>query len=173
MCIRDRAVTRVLLTNVVVRAAPFQRTEAPFTKPVPLTVSVNAVPPAVALVGESDVSVTTDCAGQLTCATASPPFSKYSTCTTCAPAVRVAVAVYVVVPWSNHALMIRSASTHTRIPSSEVAVNVVLPEAKLKVPVQRTENASVPTPLPGPPVPQLLLMVDSHLVNVGLPLRLV
>jgi hypothetical protein len=49
----------VLLTKVVVRGLPFQRTTALLTKPVPLTVSVNAVPPAVALVGESDVSAGT------------------------------------------------------------------------------------------------------------------
>src|SRR5678816_2644732 len=53
------AVSCVELTNVVVRAAPFQRTTDPDTKLVPLTVSVNADPPAAALLGESDVSVGT------------------------------------------------------------------------------------------------------------------
>src|SRR5262245_14530592 len=43
--------------NVVVRAAPFQRTVAPDTNPVPFTVRVNAGPPAPALFGESDVRV--------------------------------------------------------------------------------------------------------------------
>jgi hypothetical protein len=47
----------VLLTNVVVRSAPFQRTTEPATKPVPLTVSVKAELPAMALEGEMDAVV--------------------------------------------------------------------------------------------------------------------
>src|SRR5512136_368207 len=45
------AVSRVLLTYVVARALPFQRTTEPLTKPVPLTVRVNAGPPTAALDG--------------------------------------------------------------------------------------------------------------------------
>src|ERR1044071_1761225 len=45
------AVSRVALPNVVVRAAPFQRTVAPETKLLPSAVKVNAGPPAVALLG--------------------------------------------------------------------------------------------------------------------------
>lgn len=45
------AVNCVALTNVVVRALPFHRTTEPFTKPVPLTVNVNAASPACAEVG--------------------------------------------------------------------------------------------------------------------------
>jgi len=51
------AVTCVALTNVVVRLAPFHRTTAPLRKFVPFTVNVNAGPPAVAVFGDSDVSV--------------------------------------------------------------------------------------------------------------------
>jgi hypothetical protein len=51
------AVTSVVLTNVVVAAVPLKLTAEPLTKPVPVTVSVNAAPPAVALEGESDVIV--------------------------------------------------------------------------------------------------------------------
>ena len=51
------AVSCVALTNVVVLAAPLNFTTDVDTKPVPLTVSVKAAPPAVALVGESEVSV--------------------------------------------------------------------------------------------------------------------
>jgi hypothetical protein len=40
-------VNRVAETYVVVRLAPFHHTAEPLTKPVPLTVSVNAAPPAV------------------------------------------------------------------------------------------------------------------------------
>ncbi|HEX6212507.1 MAG TPA: hypothetical protein VF136_17130 [Methylomirabilota bacterium] len=42
----------VALTNVVVRAAPFQRTLEEATKPLPLTVSVTAALPSAALAGE-------------------------------------------------------------------------------------------------------------------------
>src|SRR5581483_1135545 len=49
----------VALTNVVVRLDPFQFTTAPATKPVPFTVSVNAVPPAVPLAGDSELIVGT------------------------------------------------------------------------------------------------------------------
>jgi hypothetical protein len=51
------AVTCVALTNVVVVAVPLKLTVEPETKFVPLTVSVKAAPPAVALVGESEVIV--------------------------------------------------------------------------------------------------------------------
>src|SRR5437660_1351562 len=47
------AVSRVALTNVVVRAAPLQRIVAPETKLLPSAVSVKAAPPAVALFGVS------------------------------------------------------------------------------------------------------------------------
>ena len=72
------AVTRVALTNVVVRAAPFQSTVAPEAKLVPSAVSVKAGPPAVALLGVSVVRVGAGAAvlpAQLTCTTASPPRS--------------------------------------------------------------------------------------------------
>ena len=46
------------LTYVVARLAPFQFTaEMPLTNPVPFTVRVKAAPPAVPLVGASDVIV--------------------------------------------------------------------------------------------------------------------
>ncbi len=51
------AVTCVALTNVVVRADPLKFTTEVETKLVPFTVSVNAAPPLVALVGETVVIV--------------------------------------------------------------------------------------------------------------------
>jgi len=51
------AVSCVALTNVVVLAAPLNFTTDVDTKPVPFTVRVKAAPPAVALVGEREVSV--------------------------------------------------------------------------------------------------------------------
>ena len=53
------AVTCVLLTYVVVSPVPFHRTVDPETKFVPVTVRVNAAPPAVAEVGERVVMVGT------------------------------------------------------------------------------------------------------------------
>src|SRR5207244_5151819 len=50
------SVTCVSHTIVVVRAAPFQRTVEAGTKPLPVTVSVRAAPPMVALLGASVVS---------------------------------------------------------------------------------------------------------------------
>src|SRR6266850_5864240 len=50
------AVSCVPFANVVVRAAPFQRTVEGGTKPLPVTVNVNATPPMVALLGACAVS---------------------------------------------------------------------------------------------------------------------
>src|SRR5438034_791333 len=47
----------VALTNVVGRSLPFQRTTDELMKSVPVTVSVKAVPPEVALGGEIELSV--------------------------------------------------------------------------------------------------------------------
>lgn len=49
----------VLLTKVVVRSDPPQRTTEDATKLLPVTVRVNAAPPAVALLGERELSVGT------------------------------------------------------------------------------------------------------------------
>ena len=49
------AVTRVLLTRVVVKTEPFQCTLEPETKCDPLTVSVKPRPPALALLGEIEL----------------------------------------------------------------------------------------------------------------------
>jgi hypothetical protein len=51
------AVNCVAFTNVVVLAAPLNFTTDVETKPVPFTVRVKAAPPAMALVGEREVSV--------------------------------------------------------------------------------------------------------------------
>ena len=54
------AVTCPAFTNVVVRAAPFQRTWEVPTKLLPFTVSVNPAPPAGVLVGASEVRMGVD-----------------------------------------------------------------------------------------------------------------
>lgn len=50
----------VLLTKVVGRLVPFQRTTEPLTKPLPVAVSVKAPLPARTLAGEIEVSVGRD-----------------------------------------------------------------------------------------------------------------
>ena len=71
------AVTRVALTTVVVRAAPFHSSTAPDAKLLPSAVSVKAAPPATALAGVSVVSVgpVDGAPVQLTWMTAAPPCS--------------------------------------------------------------------------------------------------
>ena len=70
------AVTRVTLTNVVVRATPFQKSVAPETKLLPSAVRVKAGSPAVALLGVSVVRTgSTGPPLQLTWATAAPACS--------------------------------------------------------------------------------------------------
>ena len=53
------AVSRVALTNVVVRATPFHSTDEVLVKFVPLIVKVKLGPPARPVVGDSDVTVGT------------------------------------------------------------------------------------------------------------------
>src|SRR5436309_13750194 len=84
----------VLLTKVVVRSAPFQRTTDELLKFVPVAVSVNAAPPATALVGEIELSVG---AGLLIvnveAADVPPPGVGLKTVTEAVPAVAVSAAV--------------------------------------------------------------------------------
>src|SRR6266850_2024830 len=71
------AVTRVALTKVVVRGAPFQSTAAPETKPEPSIVSVNAGLPAAVVFGVRVLTAggTAPLLVQVTWTTASPPRS--------------------------------------------------------------------------------------------------
>src|SRR5438309_1013735 len=87
------AVTCVGLTRVVVRAPPFQRTLAPMSNPVPVSVSVNPAPPAVALEGDSAVSVGPPAlTGRLSAADVPPPGAAVVTVTLATPATAVSVA---------------------------------------------------------------------------------
>ena len=60
------AVNWVALTNFEVSAVPFQLTVDPWTKPVPVTVRVNAAPPAAAAAGLSVVMVGGPLTGKVT-----------------------------------------------------------------------------------------------------------
>ena len=83
----------MLLTKLVVRSDPFHRTTDPETNPEPLTVSVKARPPAVALDGESEVI---DGAGLLMVNVAPldvpPPGAGLNTVTVAVPVVAISLA---------------------------------------------------------------------------------
>ena len=84
----------MLLTNVVVRLPPFQRTTDELLKFVPVAVSVNAALPATTLVGEIELSVG---AGLLIVNVEAPevppPGVGLNTVTDAVPAVAMSVAV--------------------------------------------------------------------------------
>src|SRR5438128_7430574 len=62
--------------------------------------------------------------------------------------------------------MMATPSRNTRMPSSAVAVNVTLPPANEKRPVQRTEKLSTGSPA-GPPAAQSLVITVSQAVRVA------
>jgi hypothetical protein len=86
------AVSWVPLTNVVVLAAPLNFTTDVDTKPVPFTVNVNPAPPAVALVGEMDVSVGAELLIVNVCAFDVPPPAGFVIVTFTVPAVTISAA---------------------------------------------------------------------------------
>ena len=86
----------VALTNVVVRLAPFQLTTDPLRKPVPFTVSVKAAVPAVALDGDSELTVGIGLAALMVNAAfpeVPPPGAGLNTVTWPVPAVPISAAV--------------------------------------------------------------------------------
>ena len=86
------AVTCVALTNVVVRAAPFHCTTDPDTKLLPFAVSVNAGPPAVALLGDRVVSAGTATAALIVKVSALEVCPPGFTTLTCLPAAAMSLA---------------------------------------------------------------------------------
>jgi hypothetical protein len=90
---RTAAVIWALLTNVVALAAPLKFTVAPLTKAEPLTVSVNAVEPATALEGESELIVGTALLIANETAFDVPPGAGFVTITVTVPAVAISAAV--------------------------------------------------------------------------------
>ena len=91
------ALTCVALRTLVVRAVPFHCTAAPLTKFVPPTVSVNAGPPAAALLGVKLVSVGTGFGAavivNVSGPDAPPPGAGFTTVTVAVPAVARSAAV--------------------------------------------------------------------------------
>lgn len=94
------AVNWLALLKVVVLVDPLNLTTEPDTKPEPFTVKVKAAPPAVVLVGESDVIPTV---GLLivncTLAEAPPPGAGFVTETFAVPAVAISAAAMAAVNW--------------------------------------------------------------------------
>src|SRR5207249_4118769 len=87
------AVSCVALTNVVVRAAPFQRTSEAATKPLPVTVTVKAAPPTVALAGATVESVGTGAlVMNVRAADVPPPGAGLNTVTEAVPGVATSTA---------------------------------------------------------------------------------
>jgi len=87
------AVIWVLLTNVVGLGAPLKFTVAPFTKPTPLTVNVNAAEPATALEGEIELIVGTALLIVKEAAFEVPPGLGFVTVTVAVPPVAISGAV--------------------------------------------------------------------------------
>jgi hypothetical protein len=97
---RIAAVNWVALTNVVAFAAPLKFTVAPLTKPVPVTVRVKAAPPAVALLGESEVMTGGGLVTlKLTPAEVPPPGAGLVTVTGNVPTVAISAVVIAAVTW--------------------------------------------------------------------------
>ena len=87
------AVICVLLTNVVDLGAPLKFTVAPFTKPTPLTVNVNAAEPAATVEGESELIVGTALLIVKEAAFEAPPGAGFITVTLAVPALAISAAV--------------------------------------------------------------------------------
>ena len=93
------AVSCVTPTKLVVRDWPFHSTLDPFTKFVPFTVNVKAAPPAVALVGESEVAVGTGLLTENARKLEVCPLDELNTVTDGEPAVATSAAGTVAVSW--------------------------------------------------------------------------
>jgi hypothetical protein len=88
----------VALTTVVVRAVPFHCAVVPLPNPLPVSVKVNAAPPAVALVGEIAVSVgAAGAIGKVNVAEVPPPGAGVTTVTGTLAAAAMSAAVIAVV----------------------------------------------------------------------------
>jgi len=87
------AVTCVALTIVVVNATPFHSTTVPAKKFVPVSVSVNAAPPAVAVVGESEPKVGNgSLIVNVIAADTPPPGAEFNTVTAAVPPTAISMA---------------------------------------------------------------------------------
>ena len=93
------AVICVVLTNVVALVEPLNCTLAPFTKPAPLTVRVNAAEPAIAVAGDNEVTVGTVLLIVNDTAFDVPPGAGFVTVTVAVPAVAISAAVIAAVSW--------------------------------------------------------------------------
>ncbi len=135
------AVTWPALTNVVVRATPFQRTSEVPTKLLPFTVSVNAAPPAAVLGGASDVSAGTGLGALMVNVRAfevPPPGAGVTTVTGALPAVAMSLARIAAVTWPAFTNVVvratpfqRTCEVATKLLPFTVSVNAAPPAAVL------------------------------------------
>jgi branched-subunit amino acid transport protein AzlD len=94
------AVNWVLLTKLVARALPFHCTTEPESKFVPVTVSMNAAPPAVVLVSESEVAVGAGLLmAKVRAPDVAPPGEGFATVTEAVPAAATSLAKIAAVNW--------------------------------------------------------------------------
>jgi len=132
------AVRRAEDTYVVVRPDPFHWTREPLTKPVPFTVSVNAVPPAVRDVGLRPVIVGTGLVlvviVKVRPLDVPPPGAGVNTVTVAVPAVAISAAVITAVSWVADTYVVvrpdpfqRTAEVFTKLFPFTVNVNAVPP----------------------------------------------
>src|SRR5919108_211594 len=169
------AVSWVTLTKVVARGAPFHCTVLSRTKPLPVAVSVKAAPPAVAVVGDTDVSVGTGLLIENVCAAdVPPPGVGVTTLTTALPAAAMSAAVMAAVSWvvlTN--VVARGAPFHcTVLPGTKllpiaVSVKAAPPAAALVGDTDVSVGAGL---LPATPVPvtvrEMLLPLDVNVTSV-------
>ena len=127
-------VRTVLLTNVVVRALPFHRTDAPETKLEPLIVSVKAGPPAVAEAGSNVLITGVGLSTWNVVLALPPPGAGFTTVTVLEPAVAMAAAGIDAVTWL----------AFTKVVGCEVPANCTKVELLKFVPLTVNTKAEPP-----------------------------
>src|SRR5437667_291784 len=141
----------VALPNVVVRSAPFQRTTDEPMKLLPVTLSVNAAPPATTVLGDREVSVGLGFGAVIVnvCALEAPP-----------PGVGVNTVTDAVPPAAMSAVVIWACSwvLVTNVVARSLAFHRTTDELMKLVPVAVSVN----------PAPPAIMLVGAMDVSVGL-----
>src|SRR2546428_113092 len=133
------AVSRAVLTKVVVRVAPFHCTVSPRRKLPPFTVSVRPAPPTAALEGERELTVGPALAtGNACAAEVPPPGVGVTTVTLAVPAAAMSAAAIAAVSWMGLTKVVvrtapfqRTVEPFTNPVPSTVSVKAAPPTAAL------------------------------------------